>query len=557
MTAAYAASNPLNFNSAAYRPVAGRLLLFPAKQTHEVEPNETDEARISVSYDLVVTSRGGPGDGHHEFLMPSLSVWRRVGRPEAAPAPARSGPSPARDWIPLAEVSGHRRAADAITLPARDGHVLWEPTVLPHCSSPAAWGEYAAELAAVPDEDWLRDHSGAVLLWNGCREWRGFRDAVDRLTVHLRGRDVSLDGAGLTAPVLQRRDAGGEPPFRRGRTHLCVYLRLDHAGAPPDPEAGPACAIDFAEGGAVALEPGDMLLVGGCRRHRLRGASTVIQFGLDLPAIARAEALGSRALQEPEVLDAVAFAAAAAQPVGHALPPPQVLFEKMQWLEARARRRIRHETCPVVRRFLIDHADPASATPEELALVRGHGLPAEAGDVRDGVVIEDVPVLSAAECETLCRFAAAHVTSVVPDTVDDLPEYQVNLTIDGLSALIGAERVAVLTRIPDALRPSDGPAPRDAYRHIDIFLRMYSPQTRPYIAFHSDTCAYTVNVALNEDESFSGGRLLALGEAGLVAPSRRTGAALLHAGNLVHGVSRIERGTRYSLILFFHEAKAA
>ena len=54
--------------------------------------NETDEARISVSYDLVVTSRGGPGDGHHEFLMPSLSVWRRVGRPEAAPAPA---PQPA------------------------------------------------------------------------------------------------------------------------------------------------------------------------------------------------------------------------------------------------------------------------------------------------------------------------------------------------------------------------------------------------------------------------------------------------------------------------------
>ena len=81
---------------------------------------------------------------------------------------------------------------------------------------------------------------------------------------------------------------------------------------------------------------------------------------------------------------------------------------------------------------------------------------------------------------------------------------------------------------------------------------MYSPQTRPYIAFHSDTSSYTVNIALNEDQSFAGGRLLVMNGVGLKAPARGLGTAILHAGNLVHGVSKIERGTRYSLILFFY-----
>jgi hypothetical protein len=59
-------------------------------------------------------------------------------------------------------------------------------------------------------------------------------------------------------------------------------------------------------------------------------------------------------------------------------------------------------------------------------------------------------------------------------------------------------------------------------------------------------------VALNNEGSFEGGALLALNGSGLKAPSRGMGTALLHAGNLVHGVTKIERGTRYSLILFFH-----
>lgn len=78
MTGSYFERNMFNYNSAEYSPVEGRLLLFPAKLTHSVEPNMTDDDRISVSLDLIITSREDQVRGSHEFLMPSPSQWKKV-----------------------------------------------------------------------------------------------------------------------------------------------------------------------------------------------------------------------------------------------------------------------------------------------------------------------------------------------------------------------------------------------------------------------------------------------------------------------------------------------
>jgi uncharacterized protein (TIGR02466 family) len=546
MTGGYSESNALNYGSALYQPIAGRLLLFPAKQSHEVEPNETDEARISISFDMVITSRETPDAGHHEFLMPPPGVWKRISRsePDMVVRP-RAEPTLAADRSALAKISACSREIDAFAIPDCEGHVLWEPAVLERCSSAAAWKEYEAVLREAPPQDWLRDHSGTVLLWQGCRQWRACQDAIDRLYVHLQNRGVALDGANLTAPVLQKRLADAATPYQRGKAHLCVYLRID-AGGSED------CALEFAEGGSVPLPPGAMVIASGFRRQRLQGSSHVIHFQVELPAIARAEALQLRSLQGADVLDRVVFAAITAQPIGHAVPPSNLLFEKLEWIDARARKRQRHEACPAVQRFLVEHADPASATEAELDVIRGYGMATDMPGVSEGRLIESSAVLNAEQCETLCRFAEAHMTSVVPDTVDDLPEYQVNLTVNGLTKLLGRDTVAALLKMPEALGATADVAVADLYERLDIFLRMYSPQTRPYIAFHSDTCSCTVNIALNGDSSFDGGELLVLNGSGLKAPPRGIGTAILHAGNVVHGVTKIERGTRYSLILFFH-----
>ena len=68
------ADNYLNQLYAAYPPVAGRLLIFPAKQRHAVTRNETEELRISLSFDIVLTATEQEA---YEFLMPPLNQWKK------------------------------------------------------------------------------------------------------------------------------------------------------------------------------------------------------------------------------------------------------------------------------------------------------------------------------------------------------------------------------------------------------------------------------------------------------------------------------------------------
>lgn len=61
----------------------------------------------------------------------------------------------------------------------------------------------------------------------------------------------------------------------------------------------------------------------------------------------------------------------------------------------------------------------------------------------------------------------------------------------------------------------------------------------------------TVNVALCNDDDFDGGKLLTLCDRAIRRIDRREGEATVHASTLLHGVSRLRAGRRYSLILFY------
>ena len=69
--------NYFNQLQVAYPPEAGRLIIFPAKQRHGVSPNESDELRVSLSFDIVLTAVAGSAAGSYEFLTPPVSQWRR------------------------------------------------------------------------------------------------------------------------------------------------------------------------------------------------------------------------------------------------------------------------------------------------------------------------------------------------------------------------------------------------------------------------------------------------------------------------------------------------
>jgi uncharacterized protein (TIGR02466 family) len=67
--------NEFNYTQASYLPVEGRLVLFPARQIHSVEANQSKELRISLAFDIALTCSRHADPGRHEFLTPPPEEW--------------------------------------------------------------------------------------------------------------------------------------------------------------------------------------------------------------------------------------------------------------------------------------------------------------------------------------------------------------------------------------------------------------------------------------------------------------------------------------------------
>jgi len=135
---------------------------------------------------------------------------------------------------------------------------------------------------------------------------------------------------------------------------------------------------------------------------------------------------------------------------------------------------------------------------------------------------------------------------------------------DGLERIAGAAAVAALWRLPAAVARAAaavGAAPaaeeplgggRGFEGDVEVIVRRYVPGARPWVPFHYDRAACTVNVALSDDEAHGGGVLLAYTAArGAWAVGRREGDGTAHGPCLLHAVTRVTAGARYSLVLFF------
>lgn len=121
-----------------------------------------------------------------------------------------------------------------------------------------------------------------------------------------------------------------------------------------------------------------------------------------------------------------------------------------------------------------------------------------------------------------------------------------------LTELIGAEAVRALWALPSML-PQAEPAgdlcsdsdPDD----VEISVRRYTPERRPWIPFHNDRADASVNVALSADERHQGGHLLAVYDGSIHQLVRAEGEATAHSPEVLHAVTQIESGVRYSLII--------
>ena len=125
---------------------------------------------------------------------------------------------------------------------------------------------------------------------------------------------------------------------------------------------------------------------------------------------------------------------------------------------------------------------------------------------------------------------------------------------DDLADLLGPA-LEPLLRLPARMHGAGGD---EHYRLLSCCARRYSPAVsehdQPWTSFHFDAAAMTVNVALSPKGSHEGGELLAVFGNGVRHVARDEGEATAHSSSLLHGVSRITRGVRYSLIMFFGHA---
>jgi len=130
-------------------------------------------------------------------------------------------------------------------------------------------------------------------------------------------------------------------------------------------------------------------------------------------------------------------------------------------------------------------------------------------------------------------------------------DLRLTLTRARLARLIGADAVARAVKFFAATA-----GPQDSRNFRTIKLRRVAASSTSmdggvsgaWVNFHVDYSRRTMQVALNSDEAYQGGRLVfATGQRGFVVPRRPAGSATVHCGNLAHGVTALARGVRYGL----------
>ena len=176
---------------------------------------------------------------------------------------------------------------------------------------------------------------------------------------------------------------------------------------------------------------------------------------------------------------------------------------------------------------------PAALAAASLADARAL-IAALGGSHVDSPRCDAAPLLDAEACKILTRYAdEQHDRLSAP-----LGDLRLEISNDVLVSLIGTLAVDTVT---SAFGGS-----------VDLFkLRRAAGDAQcRSVVFHTDFAKRTMQVALNDDSEYDGGRLVfADGEDGFLQPARPAGSATTHVNSIVHGVTALTSGVRYGLFL--------
>ena len=230
----------------------------------------------------------------------------------------------------------------------------------------------------------------------------------------------------------------------------------------------------------------------------------------------------------------------------------------------------------MLRRALLDDAVDEDGGEALVALLRGPGRPSGRPAQHARSVVTRKRALTAESCAALRRVIDSEMPTTAlggaDESEDGLAQHKLRISVERLIELTSRSEIESLWRLADevlALQRQEAYAHADAVGqvvpletaaateaahggfHVDLFLRRYTLEGRPWIAFHRDVSGVTLNVALSDDGAVTGGRLHAILGGRHRILTREEGEVTGHSDDLMHAVSLMRAGVRYSLIALF------
>ena len=195
------------------------------------------------------------------------------------------------------------------------------------------------------------------------------------------------------------------------------------------------------------------------------------------------------------------------------------------------------------REFLQDTTALLQASAADAKRIVDQLRPAGAPDLHALVVGGEERALDARACVALLAFFDDLRKHVTPPSRIDIShgahDEQVHISMCELGRLVGADQAQRLQRLYHS--------PIDKI----IIRRVAAVAQHHLMAFHTDdtSSSKTMQVALNKEDEYEGGRLVFATVEGFLQPARPPGAYTIHHWYMPHGVTELRSGVRYSLFL--------
>ena len=152
------------------------------------------------------------------------------------------------------------------------------------------------------------------------------------------------------------------------------------------------------------------------------------------------------------------------------------------------------------------------------------------GDINARYIYHSKKAISQKQCLKL-------INHINHNDNNDLIDYKLNIDDNKLKELIGEKSYEEIIKLFDG-------------EHNTIYIRKVKGDNS-MIDFHKDYSTKTLKIPLNKDSDYKGGDLIYLTNGKINKPEQKIGSMTIHTNDIIHGVSPIISGIRYSLFVLY------